>query len=106
MLIIYKDVKSTCREAQREYQQDCVNSLIKLVKSDDKTYRQKNRAIWALGQLSDKRALPLLQDLYIGEVPHKEPLDLTISQYEVSKAKKWCENGNATSWMYRNQNTW
>jgi len=99
--VIYQDVKATCLKAQREYEEDCVNSLIKLVQSDKKTFRERNTAIWALGQLADKRALPALKSLYTGKIPPKESFSQTLSQYELKKAIQWCEKGNATSWMYR-----
>jgi hypothetical protein len=104
--VIYREVKATCLQAQKEYQEDCVNSLIKLVQSEEKTFRERNTAIWALGQLADKQALPVLQTLYTGKIPPKESLSRALSQYELKKAIQWCEKGNATSWMYRNRGSW
>lgn len=103
---IYKEVKMVCLKAQNEYQLDCIDSLIKYVQSDKYTFRERNSAIWTLGQLADKKALPLLKSLYKGEIPPKEPLDETISQYELKKAITWCERGNVTSWMYRHRDKW
>lgn len=102
MFVIYKEVKEICHEARSEYRLDCVDSLTLLILSEDKSYRQKNSAVWALGQLADRKALPFLQELYTGSIPNKESLDKSISQYELFKAIKWCQNGNATSWMYKN----
>jgi len=76
------------------------------VESDEKTFRQRNKAIWALGQLADSQALPVLKSYYTGKVPANESLDKSISQYELEKAIKWCEQGNITSWMCRNRNSW
>lgn len=101
-LVIYTKVKITCVNAQKEYKENCVNSLTKLVQSDKKTFREKNTAIWALGQLADQHALPTLRSFYTGNIPSKESLDKTISQYELKKAIQWCEKGNITSWMYKN----
>jgi len=100
-LVIYTKVKITCVNAQKEYKEDCVNSLTKLVQSDKKPFRQKNTAIWVLGQLADQRALLILRSLYTGNMPSRESLDKTISQYELKKAIQWCEKGNITSWMYK-----
>jgi len=100
-LVIYTKVKITCVNAQKEYKEDCVNSLTKLFQSDKKPFRQKNTAIWVLGQLADQRALPILRSLYTGNMPSRESLDKTISQYELKKAIQWCEKGNITSWMYK-----
>ncbi len=97
---MYTQVKTTCIKAQKEYQKDCIDSLSKLVLSDTKTYRERNDAVWALGQLANKRALPALRTLYTGTIPEREPLDSTLSQYELRKAIRWCEQGNGTSWMY------
>lgn len=101
-LTIYSKVKSTCLKTQKEYNVSCVDSLIKLTQSDKKTFREKNTAIWTLGQLADKKALPTLRSLYMGKVPRKESYDKTLSQYELKKAITWCEKGNITSWMYKN----
>ncbi len=100
---IYKGVQTTCSIAIKEYKGDCVDSLIRLVESDKSTLRQKNSAIWALGQMADKKALPLLYDLD-KSLPDQEKcsLDACLSKYEVQKAIKWCEKGNITSWMYKN----
>ncbi|MCL4367491.1 HEAT repeat domain-containing protein [Patescibacteria group bacterium] len=102
------DVKSQCRDAQREYGGDCVNSLITLLNDQNKDFRQRNNAIWALGQLGDKRALPILQSYYTGVIPDKEPLGQTISQYELQKAINLADGGtNIAAFIWRgfvNQN--
>ena len=100
-LQIYQGVKRACSQAKAEYHAECVDSLIQTLKSDNKTFRERNGAIWALGQLADTKALPVLKSLYTGNKSAKEPLDITISQYELKKAIKWCTKGNLTSWMYR-----
>jgi len=106
LFVIYKDVKVACLKAQKEYKENCVNSLTRLVQSNEKTFRERNTAIWALGQLADSQALPVLNSYYTGIVPPKEAFDKALSQYELKKAIKWCEQGNATSWMYRNRESW
>lgn len=80
------DVKDQCQTAQREYEGDCVESLISLLNDEGQGFRARNSAIWALGQLGDSRALPILQSYYTGNIPDREPLDKTISQYELKKA--------------------
>jgi hypothetical protein len=80
------DVKSQCQQARREYGGDCTGALIHLVQDDSRGFRVRNEAIWALGQLGDRRALPVLQSLYTGKIPSREPLDAGISQYELRKA--------------------
>jgi len=99
-------VKRTCLKVQNEYKKECVSALAKYIQSDKHSFRERNSAIWALGQLADKRALPTLQNLYTGNIPPKESLDKTLSQYELKKAITWCKKGNVTSWMYQNRESW
>lgn len=80
------DVKRQCQQAQSEYGGDCTEALISLVQDENRGFRVRNAAIWALGQLGDSRALPVLQGLYTGNIPLREPLDRGISQYELRKA--------------------
>lgn len=100
-IAIYNHVKNTCFNAKKIYGQDCVTSLIKIIQSDKASLREKNSAVWALGQLADTRALPFLYELN-KTTPKQDRCgyDSYLCKYEVEKAVKWCENGNATSWMY------
>jgi hypothetical protein len=99
-VIIFLEVRRTCDSAQARYQTNCIDALIKVLETDGPTVKQKNDAIWALGQIADPKALPALQKLYTGKIPEREPLDKVISQYEIKKAIHWVERGNWTSWMY------
>jgi hypothetical protein len=98
------DVKQQCLDAKREYgKQDCVEALITLLNDEHRGYRVRNNAIWALGQLGDERALPTLQTYYTGNIPPREPLDGTISQYELKKAVNLVRGGvniTAPFWRY------
>jgi hypothetical protein len=80
------EVKDLCAVAQSDYGGDCVESLVDLVEDEGRGYRNRNSAIWALGQLGDSRAHPVLAGLYTGVIPPREPLDAGISQYELRKA--------------------
>lgn len=80
------DVKTQCTVARSDYSGDCVEALISLVQDEGRGYRNRNTAIWALGQLGDSRAHAPLQSLYTGIIPPHEPLDAGISQYELRKA--------------------
>ena len=106
-LVIYSGVKTNCLKAQNEYKEDCVDSLMRLVKAENKTLREKNSAIWTLGQLADKKALPLLYELE-KSLPEQGRCgyDKFLCKYEVEKAIKWCEKGNITNWMYRGRDEW
>jgi len=99
---IYSSVESICIQAKHEFNSDCVESLISYIKSESHTIREKNRAVWALGQFADKKALPFLEEIEKSAFSGKQcDLDKDICQYEVKKAIKWCTQGNSTSWMYR-----
>lgn len=104
--VIYQNVKSECLKAQAIYRVDCTESLISIIQSDKHSFKEKNTAVWALGQLADKRALPVLRSFYTGAVAPKESTGQSLSQYELRKAIGWCERGNVTSWMYRNRADW
>lgn len=96
------EVKDLCREAKSEYQGDCVIALTQVLKNENKSFRQRNDAIWALGQLGDKRALATLKSLYTGNIPNREPLGKMISQYELKKAIKLVEGGlNVGAFIWR-----
>ncbi len=96
------EVKSQCRDAKREYGLDCAGSLILLLEDGNRGFRPRNSAVWALGQLGDSRALPVLKKYYTGNIPDKEPLDRTISQYELKKAINLVDGGlNITTLFWR-----
>ena len=96
------DVKTQCQEAKGEYGGDCTQALISLLKDENRGFKSRNSAIWALGQLGDTRALPVLQNYYTGNIPSREPLNQTISQYELKKAINLANGGfNATAVFWR-----
>lgn len=100
LLWIRVEVVTTCKFAISDYGGDCVEALEQLVVDQDRGFRNRNSAVWALGQLADPSALPTLRSVYTGNIPDREPLDQMLSQYELAKAIRWCEQGNWTSWMY------
>ena len=88
--IIYPPVEAVCREAMSENDGDCIEALIAYIESDHHTYKEKNHAIRAIGQLSVKRAVPVLEKLYT-EQPCEKPCrtDRYICKYELEKAIKF-----------------
>ena len=102
---IYTGVKNVCVEAKQEFGKDCVQSLILYIRSADHTQKDKIHAVWALGQIADKNALPILKDLQKEFNCENNPKRLKIC-YEIHKAIKWCTHGNATNWMYKNKEKW
>ena len=104
--VIYKDVKAISVKAKEEYKQDCVHSLIALFNSSSHSDKEENLAIYALGQIADKEALPFLQDL---EKKYSCPGKTKYQDsrcYEIKKAIKWCTKGNITNWMYKGRDEW
>lgn len=97
------DVKTKCFDAKKEYGGSCTESFISLLKDENRGFRARNTAIWALGQLGDPIALPVLEKFYTGNIPNRESLDKTISQYELKKAIKLVSGGKnitAIFWRY------
>jgi len=85
-LYIGKSVQKKCNDAQEKYEGNCTEALIAVLKDENNPYRERNSAIWALGQLGNKETTPILEKYYTGNIPDREPLDKTISQYELKKA--------------------
>jgi hypothetical protein len=97
------EVKSQCQNAQRQYGGDCVKALITLLNNEKGDFRSRNDAIWTLGQLGDIKALPILRSYYTGNIPPRESLYETISQYELKKAINLTSGGfniSAIVWRY------
>lgn len=92
------EAKSLCQNAKWQYQTtDCVEALMTQLDDENQGYRTRNHAIWALGQIGDARALPALEKYYTGNIPDREPLDETISQYELRKAINLTSGGMSIS---------
>jgi hypothetical protein len=97
------EVKAQCKEVKDQYGGDCVEAMIDLLKDENQSFKARNSAIWALGQLGDDRALPVLKSFYTGDMPEREPLNQVISQYELVKAINLTSGGKnvtAVFWRY------
>jgi hypothetical protein len=93
-------VRSIGDVALKVYPGDRVSALMALVESEEQSFRNRNRAIWALGQLGDPRALPVLERHYTGG-PSDERI--ALSQYELKKAIALCRgavNISALVWRH------
>ena len=96
---IRSGVKEMSAEAVSQYPGDRIEALMAYVDSDDHSLRQRNRAVWALGQIGDKRALPVLEKYYAGGPCDHEN---SLCQGELAKAIKACNGAfNATAWLPR-----
>jgi hypothetical protein len=66
---------------------DRVLALMAYVESPKHTLRERNRAVWALGQVGDARALPVLETHFTGrDCEHGRAL----CQHELRKAIRLC----------------
>jgi hypothetical protein len=89
-VLIGRALRSSVAHAQAEFGGEPVEALLQLATSRSSELSTRNRAIWALGQLGDVRALPTLEDLYDGEpCNHSERL----CQRELRKAMGLCNGG-------------
>jgi hypothetical protein len=96
---IRSGVKEISAEAVQQHPGERVEALIAYVKSENHSLRQRNLAVWALGRIGDRRALPVLKQYYTGgPCDH----DNCLCQHELQKAIKLCQGSlNATAWLPR-----
>jgi len=88
-------VRDNCSLAQSKYQGDCVEALIQMVDDENNSFKQRNDAIWTLGQLGDKRAEYPLSKYYSENIPDREPYNEVLSTYELRKALNLLENDSS-----------
>jgi len=92
-------VRSVSAEAVQELPGDQIPALMTYVESPKHSFRERNRAVWALGQLGDPRALPVLNRYFTGAPCDHEH---ALCQYELSKAIRLCKGGtNITAFFWR-----
>lgn len=94
---IQTDAHAFGQRAMHEFAGDEVEALIAFVHSDAHPLIERNRAVNALGQLGDPRALKPLQELYTGlKCEH----DKFLCQLELGKAIEKCSGkGRAPRWL-------
>lgn len=98
-LRIGADVRATARTARKHHPGDDVSALIRYAEESTHSFQARNRAVWALGQLGDPRALPHLKQYYTGEPCDHEK---GLCQRELGKAIELLEGGlNATALVWR-----
>lgn len=88
----------TADEARQQFGGDRIEALATMMESA-LPLRERNRAVWALGQLRDPRALPVLQRHYTGG-----PCDHVrhLCQDELRKAIALCKGeGGPPRWLSR-----
>jgi hypothetical protein len=98
-LMIGSGVRRFSQIAQEQFPGDRVRALVAMVECESCDLRDRNHAVWALGQLADHRALPVLEKYYTGEKCdhlHK------ICQYELKKALRLARSGyNSEAFLWR-----
>jgi len=93
-------VRGAVADAQAHFPGDSVAALISMATSEDAQLSDRNRAIWALGQLGSSEALPALQSLVSNELCDH---DSKICQHELEKAIEGCSgstNIGAIIWRH------
>ncbi len=92
-------VRNISAEALQERSGDRVLALMTYVGSNKHSLRERNHAVWALGQLGDRRALEVLEKYYTGgPCDHKHAL----CQKELQKAIDLCKGGtNISAYFWR-----
>jgi hypothetical protein len=97
--LIRASADDQARLAQREHPGDRVEALARYVEDERHSLHDRNRAVWALGQLRDARALPVLQKHYTGG---KCQHDRFLCQSELKKAIDLCSGQRtAPRWLQR-----
>jgi len=97
--VIGSGVEEAVRMARLSFPGDPAEILISVAMSEDIPLKDRNRAIWAVGQLGDIRALVPLGSLLTGK-----PCDHSsaVCQHEVRKALRLCSGrANLTRWTWR-----
>ena len=93
------DVRAITTKAMQLHHEDPVEALLAFVEDPDQSLPERDRAVWALGQLGDSRALPVLREYHTGK-----PCDHanTLCQREIEKAINLASGGvNVTALVWR-----
>jgi len=78
---------------------DRISALMAYVETPTHSLQERNRAVWALGQLGDPRALPVLERCFTGESCDHER---ALCQYELKKAIRLCRGAaNLSALVWR-----
>lgn len=102
-LMIGQQVRGAIAQAQRKHPGGAVSALLAEAGSPSAPLVDRNRAIWALGQLGSPEALSLLKSLTADAACAHES---ALCQREVAKAVALCEGSfNVGALIWRHGNT-
>ena len=91
------DVKQNIKITQQQYPGTVENALISFLNDENNSaYDRSHRAVWTLGQVRSKKALPVLYKLYNNDPEGKTCYshhDSQLCQYEIHKAIIAIERG-------------
>jgi hypothetical protein len=98
-LAIGVGVDEALERAHGHYSGEDTAALVAMMNSGDIPLKDRNLAVWALGQLGDTRAGASLEKLLTGEPCDH---DSAICQRELKKAIRHCRGGvNITRWAWK-----
>lgn len=98
-LVIGAGVDDVLEKARVRFSGNDTNALVAMMNSSDIPLKDRNLAVWALGQLGDTRAAASLEKLLTGK-----PCDhaTVVCQRELRKAIRQCRGGaNVTRWAWK-----
>lgn len=84
---VQADAHAVGRRAMQQFQGDEVEALTAMVLSENHSLAERNRAVHALGQVGDSRALPALHRFYTGAACNHARF---LCQRELEKAIAGC----------------
>ncbi len=86
---IHQSVQECCGVAQQAHLHpgDDVAALDEFINDESHSLRDRNMAVWALGQMRDSQALSVLESVYTGDLCTH---DKSLCQYELEKSIKLC----------------
>ena len=94
---IENQVQETCKMAVSIYPGDKIQALINVSKNQSSCTKDKTRALWALGQLGDRKALPYLVENFDGI----EETDICIYEAQFAIEKIQDESFNLPGFLWR-----
>jgi hypothetical protein len=96
-ILIGTGVRQFSQLAQDRFRSDRILALIQMVECETCAMEDRNHAVWALGQLADHRALPVLEKHYTDK-PCNHGNE--VCQYELGKALRLVRSGHNTEAVF------